>query len=53
MVQREKKQVKIVGLRVATLNVRAMTGKGRELAVMMPRIEGRHIMCPKDQVDWQ
>ena len=33
--QREKRNVKSEGLRVGTLNVGRMTGKGRELADMM------------------
>ncbi|KAK3553764.1 hypothetical protein QTP70_009178 [Hemibagrus guttatus] len=35
--QREKRKGKSVGLRIGTLNVGAMTGKGRELADMMER----------------
>ena len=35
--QRENRRVKRVGLKVATLNVGTMTGKGRELADMMER----------------
>ncbi|KAK3523086.1 hypothetical protein QTP86_013134 [Hemibagrus guttatus] len=35
--QREKRKGKIVGLRIGTLNVGTMTGKGRELADMMER----------------
>ncbi|KAK3570383.1 hypothetical protein QTP86_019253 [Hemibagrus guttatus] len=35
--QREKRKVKSVGLRIGTLNVGTMTGKGRELADMMER----------------
>ncbi|KAK3555648.1 hypothetical protein QTP86_025616 [Hemibagrus guttatus] len=35
--QREKKKGKSVGLRIGTLNVGTMTGKGRELADMMER----------------
>ncbi|XP_062866594.1 uncharacterized protein LOC134329279, partial [Trichomycterus rosablanca] len=35
--QKERRKVKSVGLRVATLNVGTMTGKGRELADMMQR----------------
>ncbi|KAK3574229.1 hypothetical protein QTP86_004302 [Hemibagrus guttatus] len=35
--QREKRKGKSVGLRIGTLNVGTMTGKGRELADMMER----------------
>ncbi|KAK3510548.1 hypothetical protein QTP70_009884 [Hemibagrus guttatus] len=35
--QREKRKCKSVGLRIGTLNVGTMTGKGRELADMMER----------------
>ncbi|KAK3531064.1 hypothetical protein QTP70_008754 [Hemibagrus guttatus] len=35
--QREKRKVKSVGLRIGTLNVGTMTGKGRELADVMER----------------
>ncbi|KAK3510332.1 hypothetical protein QTP70_001369, partial [Hemibagrus guttatus] len=35
--QREKRKGKSVGLRIGTLNVSTMTGKGRELADMMER----------------
>ncbi|KAK3531248.1 hypothetical protein QTP70_015219, partial [Hemibagrus guttatus] len=45
--QREKRKGKSVGLRIGTLNVGTMTGKGRELADMM---EGRKvdILCVQE-----
>ncbi|KAK3549868.1 hypothetical protein QTP86_015490 [Hemibagrus guttatus] len=43
--QREKRKGKSVGLRIGTLNVGTMTGKGRELADMMERWKGSKDWC--------
>ena len=40
-------------MRVGTLNVGLMTGKGREAADMMHRRKGRCFLCARDQVDEQ
>ncbi|KAK3554412.1 hypothetical protein QTP70_023054 [Hemibagrus guttatus] len=45
--QREKRKGKSVGLRIGTLNVGTMTGKGRELADMMERRKV-DILCVKE-----
>ncbi|KAK3537905.1 hypothetical protein QTP70_024567 [Hemibagrus guttatus] len=45
--QREKRKGKSVGLRIGTLNVGTMTGKGRELADMMERIKV-DILCVQE-----
>ncbi|KAK3565912.1 hypothetical protein QTP86_020321 [Hemibagrus guttatus] len=45
--QREKRKGKSVGLRIGTLNVGTMTGKGRELADMMERRK-MDILCVQE-----
>ncbi|KAK3536559.1 hypothetical protein QTP86_013749 [Hemibagrus guttatus] len=45
--QREKRKGKSVGLRIGTLNVGTMTGKGRELADMMERRKV-NILCVQE-----
>ncbi|KAK3541694.1 hypothetical protein QTP86_001113 [Hemibagrus guttatus] len=45
--QREKRKGKSVGLRIGTLNVGTMTGKGRELADMMER-RNVDILCVQE-----
>ncbi|KAK3564115.1 hypothetical protein QTP86_007626 [Hemibagrus guttatus] len=46
--QTEKRKGKSVGLRIGTLNVGTMAGKGRELADMMERREKVDILCVQE-----
>ena len=43
----ERKKAKKINLRVATLNVGTMTGKGREVADFMERRGWRYCVCRK------
>ena len=47
--QREKRNIKSAGLKIGTLNIGTLTGKGRELADMMQRGRGKvKVSCLQD-----